>query len=79
MDEALNITKIAVTQAAMGIVDKAMKIVGSRALSEDNPMHRHYLNVRAGLYNPPMEDMVKGQLAVQAIKSFTQPSKSEVK
>ena len=79
MDEALNVTKIAVTHAAMGVVDKAMKIVGSRALSEDNPMHRHYLNVRAGLYNPPMEDMVKSQLAAQAIQSFTQHSKSEVK
>lgn len=79
MEEALNVTKIAVTQAAMGIVDKAMKIVGSRALSEDNPMHRHYLNVRAGLYNPPMEDMVKAQLAAQAINTFTQHSKTEVK
>lgn len=79
MEEALNVTKIAVTQAAMGVVDKAMKIVGSRALSEDNPMHRHYLNVRAGLYNPPMEDMIKAQLAAQAINTFTQHSKTEVK
>lgn len=79
MGEALNVTKIAVTHAAMGIVDKAMKIVGSRALSEESPMHRHYLNVRAGLYNPPMEDMVKNQLAAQAIQNFTQHSKSEVK
>lgn len=79
MDEALDITKIAVTHAAMGVVDKAMKIVGSRALSEDNPMHRHYLNVRAGLYNPPMEDMVKSQLAAQAIQKFTKHSKLEVK
>ncbi|PSL40384.1 alkylation response protein AidB-like acyl-CoA dehydrogenase [Planomicrobium soli] len=69
MDEALNVTKIAVTNAAINIVDKAMKIVGSRALSESNPMHRHYLNVRAGLYNPPMEDMVKAQLANQAIEN----------
>ncbi|TWT24790.1 acyl-CoA dehydrogenase [Planomicrobium sp. CPCC 101110] len=68
--EALNVTKIAVTNAAIGIVDKAMKIVGSRALSESNPMHRHYLNVRAGLYNPPMEDMVKAQLARQAIEKW---------
>jgi len=79
MDEALNITKIAVTHAAMEIVDKAMKIVGSRALSEANPMHRHYLNVRAGLYNPPMEDMVKSQLAAQAIQQFTQQLETEVK
>ncbi|EGA89283.1 putative acyl-CoA dehydrogenase, short-chain specific [Planococcus donghaensis MPA1U2] len=79
MDEALNITKIAVTHAAMEIVDKAMKIVGSRALSEGNPMHRHYLNVRAGLYNPPMEDMVKSQMAVKAIQQFTQQLETEVK
>ncbi|MGI2328675.1 acyl-CoA dehydrogenase family protein [Planococcus sp. YIM B11945] len=72
MDEALHVTKIAVTNAALGIVDKAMKIVGSRALSESNPMHRHYMNVRAGLYNPPMEDMVKSQMAGKAIASFRQ-------
>lgn len=70
MDEALDVAKIAVTHAAMGVVDKAMKIVGSRALSEANPMHRHYLNIRAGLYNPPMEDMVKAQLAGKAIEFF---------
>ncbi|MDN7246758.1 acyl-CoA dehydrogenase family protein [Planococcus shenhongbingii] len=70
MDEALNVAKIAVTHAAMGIVDKAMKIVGSRALSESSPMHRYYLNIRAGLYNPPMEDMVKAQMAGKAIEFF---------
>lgn len=70
LQEALDATKIAVTHSAMNVVDKAMKIVGSRALSESSPMHRHYLNVRAGLYNPPMEDMVKAQLAQKAIKSF---------
>lgn len=68
MREALSVTKIAVTQAAIGVVDKAMNIVGSRALSASNPMHRHYLNVRAGLYNPPMEDMIKGQFAATAIE-----------
>lgn len=66
---ALDATKIAVTQSALTVVDHAMKIVGSRALSEANPMHRHYLNVRAGLYNPPMEDMVKARLAQRAIES----------
>ncbi|AQQ51909.1 acyl-CoA dehydrogenase family protein [Planococcus lenghuensis] len=70
MGEALSVTKIAVTQAAIGVVDKAMNIVGSRALSASNPMHRHYLNVRAGLYNPPMEDMIKGQFATAAIERF---------
>lgn len=70
MQEALDTTKIAVTHSAMNVVDKAMKIVGSRALSASSPMHRYYLNVRAGLYNPPMEDMIKAQLANRAIEAF---------
>lgn len=71
MQFALDATKIAVTEAAIGVVDKAMKIVGSRALSESSPMHRYYLNVRAGLYNPPMEDMVKAKLAQKALDRFS--------
>lgn len=67
-EEALGVTKIAVTHAAIGVVDKAMKIVGARALTESNPMHRYYLNVRAGLYNPPMEDMIKTKMANNVIK-----------
>lgn len=70
LQEALDVTKIAVTQSAINVVDKAMKIVGSRALSASNPMHRHYLNVRAGLYNPPMGDMVMAQLTHRAIESI---------
>lgn len=70
--EALGVTKIAVTKSAITIVDKAMQIVGARALQESNPMHRYYLNVRAGLYNPPMEDVIKTQLAQKIITSFQQ-------
>ncbi|MTD31421.1 acyl-CoA dehydrogenase family protein [Planomicrobium sp. YIM 101495] len=70
MAEALDLTKIAVTNAAINVVDKAMKVVGSRALSASHPMHRHFLNVRAGLYNPPMEDMIKSRLAGEVIAAF---------
>ncbi|AOV06917.1 acyl-CoA dehydrogenase family protein [Sporosarcina ureilytica] len=68
--ESLGVTKIAVTNAAISIVDTAMKIVGSRALSESNPMHRYYLNVRAGLYNPPMDDVIISNMANTAIQSL---------
>lgn len=68
--EPLEVTKIAVTNAAMKIVDLAMKIVGARALSESNPMHRYYLNVRAGLYNPPMSDVFQTKLANEAIDEY---------
>ncbi|MGX9134553.1 acyl-CoA dehydrogenase family protein [Rummeliibacillus sp. JY-2-4R] len=68
--EPLDVTKIEVTNAAMKIVDLAMRIVGARALSESNPMHRYYLNVRAGLYNPPMPDVIQTKLANEAIEEF---------
>ncbi|MGE7979179.1 acyl-CoA dehydrogenase family protein [Psychrobacillus sp. NPDC093200] len=70
LQESLDITKIAVTNGAIKIVDLAMKIVGSRALSQSNPMHRYYMNVRAGLYNPPMEDMIKAKLASASINAI---------
>ncbi len=70
LSEALDITKIAVTNAAIRVVDLAMKIVGSRGLSASHPMHRYYLNVRAGLYNPPMEDMVKAKLTKDFINNL---------
>ncbi len=68
--EPLDVTKIEVTNAAMNVVDLAMRIVGARALSESNPMHRYYLNVRAGLYNPPMPDVIQTKLANEAIEEF---------
>ena len=40
--------KYAVTNAAISIVDKSMRIVGAKVYQK-NPLHRYYLNVRAGL------------------------------
>ncbi|MFJ8260679.1 acyl-CoA dehydrogenase family protein [Rummeliibacillus sp. NPDC094406] len=68
--EPLDVTKIEVTNAAMKVVDLAMQIVGARALSESNPMHRYFLNVRAGLYNPPMSDVIQTKFANEAIAKF---------
>ncbi|MGQ0416863.1 acyl-CoA dehydrogenase family protein, partial [Bacillus sp. HC-TM] len=61
--------KYAVTNAAISIVDKSMRIVGAKSLSEKNPLHRYYLNVRAGLHNPPMDDATLSMLADAAFRS----------
>ncbi|MRB31501.1 acyl-CoA dehydrogenase, partial [Bacillus thuringiensis] len=45
------------------IVDIAMRIVGARSLSEKSPLQQYYRDVRAGLHNPPMDDMTIMQLA----------------
>jgi len=57
MAPELGAVKYAVTNASIAVVDLAMRIVGARSLSQKNPLQRYYRDVRAGLHNPPMDDM----------------------
>lgn len=68
IQDQLDVAKVMITNTAIDVVDKAMRIVGARALSQSNPMHRYYLNVRAGISNPPMEDLVFMKLAKKALE-----------
>ncbi|MDQ0243112.1 alkylation response protein AidB-like acyl-CoA dehydrogenase [Bacillus fengqiuensis] len=61
--------KHVVTNAAVSVVDKAMRIVGAKSLQRSNPLQRYYRDVRAGLHNPPMDDMTIMNLAKQAFRS----------
>ncbi|MBQ0138829.1 MAG: acyl-CoA/acyl-ACP dehydrogenase [Kurthia sp.] len=70
MQQALDLTKVFVSQQAIQIVDLAMKVVGARALGEANPMHRYFMNIRASLYNPPMADVVQSKLVQKTIHEF---------
>lgn len=62
--------KTFVTNQAIEMVDLAMRIVGARSLSQQNPLHRYYQNVRAGLHNPPMDDITLKMLAEKALTEF---------
>lgn len=64
----LGLVKYVTTNNALQIVDKAMRIVGGVSLSRSLPLERFYRDVRAGLHNPPMDDMVLRQLAGVALK-----------
>lgn len=64
----LGAVKHAVTNSAITIVDKAMRIVGAKSLARNNPLQRHYRDVRAGLHNPPMDDLTIKKLALSAIE-----------
>lgn len=66
----INIAKHVVTNSALTIVDKAMRIVGAKSLQRNNPLQRYYRDVRAGLHNPPMDDMTIKKLAETAINQF---------
>ncbi|WP_246055204.1 acyl-CoA dehydrogenase family protein [Pseudalkalibacillus caeni] len=54
--------------AAIKAVDLSMKIVGGRSLSKDFPFERYYRDVRAGLHNPPVDDLTLHVLAGMALK-----------
>lgn len=62
------VAKHTVTNLAIEIVDKAMRVVGAKSLQLTNPLQRFYRNVRAGLHNPPMDDMTIIKLATAAIE-----------
>ncbi|CAH2716829.1 Putative acyl-CoA dehydrogenase YdbM [Neobacillus rhizosphaerae] len=63
----IGVVKHAITNSAITIVDKAMRIVGAKSLQRSNPLQRYYRDVRAGLHNPPMDDMTIKKLALSAI------------
>lgn len=64
----LGAVKHSVANKAIQVVDLAMRIVGARSLSLKNPLQRYYRDVRAGLHNPPMDDMTIQLLARKAIE-----------
>ncbi|WP_144547121.1 acyl-CoA dehydrogenase family protein [Bacillus sp. X1(2014)] len=67
MGAHLGAAKLTVTNLAIDIVDLAMRIVGAKSLSLSNPLQRYYRDVRAGLHNPPMDDMTLQLLAKYSI------------
>lgn len=69
MSPLLGAVKHSVTNSAISVVDLAMRIVGAKSLSKSNPLQRYYRDVRAGLHNPPMDDMTISLLAKDAIQS----------
>ncbi|VEF49231.1 acyl-CoA dehydrogenase [Bacillus freudenreichii] len=64
----LGAVKHTVTNSALSIVDKAMRVAGAKSLQRSNPLQRYYRDVRAGLHNPPMDDMTIQKLALAAIE-----------
>lgn len=67
LQNELGVAKSIVTNSAIEIVNLAMRIVGAKSLELSNPLQRYYRDVRAGLHNPPMDDMTITKLAHAAI------------
>ncbi|MBB3905742.1 acyl-CoA/acyl-ACP dehydrogenase [Anoxybacillus rupiensis] len=68
MKEELAAVKYVATNAAVRIVDWSMRIVGAQSLFATNSLQRYYRDVRAGLHNPPADDITLSMLATRALK-----------
>jgi len=66
----LGAAKHIVTNSSIKIVDQAMRIVGAKSLQRSNPLQRYYRDVRAGLHNPPMDDMTITKIAQTALRNL---------
>ncbi|WP_187118983.1 acyl-CoA dehydrogenase family protein [Bacillus marasmi] len=75
MQVELSAVKHSVTNNAIKVVDLAMRIVGAQSLSLKSPLQRYYRDVRAGLHNPPMDDMTIGLLARVALEDYDRINK----
>jgi len=58
--------KTAATNAAVQVVDISMRVVGAQSLDKARPFERYYRDVRAGLHNPPSDDITLMALAKRA-------------
>ncbi|MFC0558232.1 acyl-CoA dehydrogenase family protein [Halalkalibacter alkalisediminis] len=68
MQSELGAVKYHVVNAAIDIVDRAMRVVGAQSLFKNNDIQRYYRDVRAGLHNPPMDDLTLILLAKEAFQ-----------
>lgn len=60
-------SKVVVMNEGLDVIDIAMRIVGAKSLEMDRPLQRYFRDMRAGLHNPPMQDMAYTKIAQQAM------------
>ncbi|MEJ7541352.1 acyl-CoA dehydrogenase family protein [Staphylococcus intermedius] len=60
-------SKVVVMNEGLDVIDLAMRIVGAKSLEMDRPLQRYFRDMRAGLHNPPMQDMSYTKIAQQAM------------
>jgi alkylation response protein AidB-like acyl-CoA dehydrogenase len=52
--------KVIVTNNSIAITDQALRVVGSVGLQRRHPLERYFRDARAGLGNPPLDDVAIG-------------------
>jgi len=59
--------KYTVTNHAIQITDGALRVVGSAGLQKKYPLERYFRDARAGLGNPPMDDVALTSIGKHAL------------
>lgn len=59
--------KVTVTNHAIQVTDQALRVVGSVGLKRSEPLERYFRDVRAGLGNPPMDDVALTSIGKHAL------------
>lgn len=59
--------KYTVTNHAIEITDQALRVVGSAGLQKKYPLERYFRDVRAGLGNPPLDDVALTSIGKHAL------------
>ncbi len=54
--------KVIVTNNSIDITDQALRVVGSVGLQRKHPLERYFRDARAGLGNPPLDDVAVGMI-----------------
>jgi alkylation response protein AidB-like acyl-CoA dehydrogenase len=55
------------TNAACAATDKALRVAGGFSLTRALPLERYFRDARAGLFNPPQDDLALGQVGRAAL------------
>ncbi|GHO83331.1 acyl-CoA dehydrogenase family protein [Dictyobacter formicarum] len=64
--------KYLATNNAIEIIDLSMRVAGAASLALSSPLQRYYRDIRAGLHNPPMDDVALASLAKRALEDPTE-------
>jgi alkylation response protein AidB-like acyl-CoA dehydrogenase len=59
--------KVIVTNNVIEITDQALRVVGSAGLLRKHPLERYFRDARAGLGNPPMDDVALTMIGKAAL------------
>jgi alkylation response protein AidB-like acyl-CoA dehydrogenase len=60
-------SKYLVTNAACAATDTALRVAGGFSLTHKLPLERYFRDARAGLFNPPQDDLALGQIGRAAL------------